>query len=75
MKLTVTYTYPNNAGKRDAMLFDEALVRMACKLNKCDAELMEGCMENMQAGLNDCISCYCALIIDLDAEPEYKKEI
>ena len=72
MKLTVTYTYPNEEGKKAAMLFDETLVRQACKLNGCDDDLMEDCIANMREEIDGCTDCYLALVLHLDAEPEYK---
>ena len=71
MKLIVTYTYPNEEDKRAAMLFDETLIREACKINKCDNDLVEDCIENMREGLGNCTGCYLALVLDLDVEPEY----
>ena len=72
--ITVAYTYPNEEGKQTAMLFDETLVRKACKINGCDDDLTEDCIEGMREGLNMiCSSCLFTLIFDLDVEPEYEK--
>ena len=75
MKLTVTYSYPNDEGKKVALLFDEKIVRMACKINKCEDDLMEECIENMREGFEGCADCYLALVIKLDATPEYGETI
>jgi hypothetical protein len=57
---------------RDWLCFKEEDIRKACRLNGCDAETIDDCVENMRDGQEDCTDCYVTLINDLDVAPEYK---
>jgi len=54
------------------LLFEEADVRKACELEGCSPEMIEGCIESMKAGDDDCSSCYVTLVNEIKAVPEYQ---